>query len=91
VIGTLNKQIARRPDIVERTVKAHLAKVMEKQIVDSGAVLVRAAESVGILPRSQVDASSLRRREASSGRLFWAFERPKEMWMTSPTGCVRPA
>ncbi len=49
ICGLLNKQIARRLDIAERTVKAHRAKVMQKLGVDSVAELVRVAESIGIM------------------------------------------
>ena len=48
IAGLLNKQIARRLDISDRTVKAHKARVMEKFDVESIAELVRAAEQAGI-------------------------------------------
>jgi FixJ family two-component response regulator len=47
VSGRLNKQIARRLGVVERTVKAHRARVMEKLGADSVADLVRIAERLG--------------------------------------------
>ena len=50
ISGMLNKQIARKLDIVERTVKAHRAKVMEKLRVESVAELVRVADAAGIHP-----------------------------------------
>ena len=59
--GLLSKQIARRLDISERTVKAHKAKVLEKFHVASIAELVRAAERAGIKP-----APSTSGREASA-------------------------
>ena len=47
VSGRLNKQIARRLGVVERTVKAHRARVMEKLGAESVADLVRVAERLG--------------------------------------------
>jgi FixJ family two-component response regulator len=44
VTGMLNKQIAGRLAVTERTVKAHRARVMEKMKADSLADLVRMAE-----------------------------------------------
>lgn len=52
VRGRLNKQIAFDLGIVEKTVKVHRARVMEKMNVRSVAALVHAAEALGI------DASS---------------------------------
>jgi FixJ family two-component response regulator len=49
VRGRLNKQIAGDLGIVERTVKAHRAKVMEKLRADSTAELVRIAGRLGIV------------------------------------------
>ena len=48
VSGQLNKQIASDLGIVEKTVKVHRARVMEKMGVQSVAELVRLAERVGI-------------------------------------------
>jgi FixJ family two-component response regulator len=48
VRGLLNKQIAFELGIVEKTIKVHRARVMEKMQVDSLADLVRLAEKVGI-------------------------------------------
>jgi FixJ family two-component response regulator len=50
VRGRLNKQIAGDLGIVERTVKAHRAKVMEKLRADSAAELVRMASRLGLGP-----------------------------------------
>jgi len=52
VHGRLNKQIAHELDITERTVKAHRQSVMEKFKAHSLLELVFAAESLGILSRS---------------------------------------
>lgn len=49
VRGRLNKQVAGDLGIVERTVKAHRAKVMEKLRADSSAELVRIAERLGLI------------------------------------------
>jgi FixJ family two-component response regulator len=48
VKGTLNKQIAFALGTVEKTIKVHRARVMEKMQVNSLAELVRLAERVGI-------------------------------------------
>ena len=48
VTGMLNKQIAYQLGTVEKTVKVHRARVMEKMEVQSLAELVRLAEHVGI-------------------------------------------
>jgi FixJ family two-component response regulator len=48
VKGLLNKQIAFELGTVEKTIKVHRARVMEKMQVDSLAELVRLAEKVGI-------------------------------------------
>ena len=50
VRGRLNKQIAGDLGIVERTVKAHRARVMEKMRVGSAAELVVIAERLGLVP-----------------------------------------
>ncbi len=51
VAGELNKQIAGRLGTVEKTIKVHRARVMEKMQVPSLADLVRLARRVGIGPR----------------------------------------
>jgi FixJ family two-component response regulator len=56
VHGRLNKQIAHELDITERTVKAHRQSVMEKFNAHSLLELVFAAESLGILSRSDRQA-----------------------------------
>jgi FixJ family two-component response regulator len=48
VTGMLNKQIAFKLGTVEKTIKVHRARVMDKMGVDSIAELVRLAERVGI-------------------------------------------
>jgi FixJ family two-component response regulator len=48
VTGMLNKQIAYQLGTVEKTIKVHRARVMEKMEVQSLAELVRLAERVGI-------------------------------------------
>jgi len=48
VAGVLNKQIAAALGIVERTVKVHRGRVMEKMGVNSLADLVRVAERLGL-------------------------------------------
>jgi FixJ family two-component response regulator len=50
--GQLNKQIAFDLGTVERTIKVHRARVMEKMHVGSLAELVRIAEKIGIPPKS---------------------------------------
>jgi len=52
VTGMLNKQIASELGTVEKTIKVHRARVMEKMEVESLAELVRVAEKVGI-PRKK--------------------------------------
>ena len=52
VRGLLNKQIAFELGTVEKTIKVHRARVMEKMQVDSLADLVRLAEKIGIRDRS---------------------------------------
>lgn len=47
--GRLNKQIANDLGIVEKTVKVHRARVMEKMQVRSVAALVHAAERMGVV------------------------------------------
>jgi len=48
ITGMLNKQIAYQLGTVEKTIKVHRARVMEKMEVQSLAKLVRIAERVGI-------------------------------------------
>ncbi len=50
VSGKLNKQIGADLGRVERTIKAHRAKIMEKMRVESLAELVRLAQELGIQP-----------------------------------------
>ena len=56
VKGRLNKQIAGDLGIVERTVKAHRGKVMEKLRADSAAELVRIALRLGLVTDTDRDA-----------------------------------
>ena len=51
VAGQLNKQIAADLGTVEKTIKVHRARVMEKLRVNSVADLVRLAERAGVRPR----------------------------------------
>jgi FixJ family two-component response regulator len=48
VRGYLNKQIAAELGIVEKTIKVHRARVMEKMQAQSLAELVRLAEKIGV-------------------------------------------
>ena len=48
VDGLLNKQVAFELGTVEKTVKVHRARVMEKMEVESFAELVRIAERIGL-------------------------------------------
>jgi FixJ family two-component response regulator len=48
VTGMLNKQIAFKLGTVEKTIKVHRARVMEKMQVESLADLVRLAEKIGV-------------------------------------------
>jgi FixJ family two-component response regulator len=61
VTGMLNKQIAWQLGTVEKTIKVHRSRVMEKMAVDSIAELVRLAEKVGIPAQKQPTAASARR------------------------------
>jgi FixJ family two-component response regulator len=54
VRGLLNKQIAFELGTVEKTIKVHRARVMQKMQVDSLADLVRLAQKVGI-PAKQIE------------------------------------
>jgi FixJ family two-component response regulator len=51
IAGLLSKQIARRLEITERTVKAHRHSLMEKTEVDSVAELVELALIAGVEPK----------------------------------------
>ncbi|MCU0981582.1 MAG: LuxR C-terminal-related transcriptional regulator [Pirellulaceae bacterium] len=48
--GALNKQIAARLGIAEKTVKVHRGRVMEKLAVNSVAELVRLCAAAGVKP-----------------------------------------
>ncbi|HME45740.1 MAG TPA: response regulator transcription factor [Syntrophorhabdales bacterium] len=50
ITGMLNKQIAFKLDIAEKTVKIHRARVFEKLCANSVAELVRMAEKAGVEP-----------------------------------------
>ncbi len=50
ITGMLNKQIALKLNIAEKTVKVHRGRIMEKLRADSVAELVRLAEKTGIKP-----------------------------------------
>jgi FixJ family two-component response regulator len=50
ITGMLNKQIALKLDIAEKTVKVHRGRIMEKLCVESVADLVRLAEKAAIKP-----------------------------------------
>lgn len=51
--GMLNKQIAFELGTVEKTIKVHRARVMQKMQAKSVAELVRLAEKIGIPPKSK--------------------------------------
>jgi FixJ family two-component response regulator len=53
IAGRLNKQIAGDLGIVEKTIKVHRARVMEKLGVRSVADLVRLAEKAGIAAQNK--------------------------------------
>jgi FixJ family two-component response regulator len=57
VSGKLNKQIAFELGTVERTVKAHRAKIVAKMKVDSLAELVRAAVQLGLVEGSSSETA----------------------------------
>ena len=50
IAGLLNKQIAYKLNITERTVKAHRKQIMDKMGIKSMAELVRMTEKIGINP-----------------------------------------
>jgi FixJ family two-component response regulator len=54
VTGALNKQIAAELGTVEKTIKVHRARVMEKMRVHSVAELVRAALKMGMPPQGSL-------------------------------------
>ena len=53
ITGMMNKQIALKLDIAEKTVKVHRGRIMEKLCVDSVAELVRLAETASIRPATK--------------------------------------
>lgn len=53
IAGMLNKQIAFDLGTVEKTIKVHRARVMDKMGVESVAALVRLAEKVGMPPKKE--------------------------------------
>jgi FixJ family two-component response regulator len=63
VSGKLNKQVADVLGTVEKTIKVHRARVMEKMGVESLAELVRLAERVGVgrKPLPESPSSSMAR------------------------------
>jgi FixJ family two-component response regulator len=61
VRGLLNKQIAFELGTVEKTVKVHRARVMEKMEVQSLADLVRLAEKVGLAAKKKKSNQSSRK------------------------------
>jgi FixJ family two-component response regulator len=63
VRGLLNKQIAFELGTVEKTVKVHRARVMEKMEVQSLADLVRLAEKVGLAAKKKKSNQSSRKIE----------------------------
>ena len=60
VEGLLNKQIARRLEITERTVKEHRGQVMKKTGTQSIAQLARLCERAGIEPMTREGSTSHR-------------------------------
>ena len=58
VRGLLNKQVAAELGIVEKTIKVHRARVIEKMGAESLADLVRAAEKLGIFPGVPVSSAA---------------------------------
>ena len=61
VTGMLNKQIAYELGTVEKTIKVHRSRVMEKMQVTSFAELVRLAEKVGIPEQNRSTGGTARR------------------------------
>lgn len=58
VAGRLNKQIAADLGTVEKTIKVHRARIMEKMAVRSLADLVRVAERLGVSTAAKVTTTS---------------------------------
>ncbi|WP_455210302.1 response regulator transcription factor [Kaarinaea lacus] len=56
ISGALNKQIAQQLDIVEKTVKVHRGRVLEKMQAKSVAELVRLCDAAGVQPLSVLDS-----------------------------------
>lgn len=69
VTGMLNKQIAFKLGTVEKTIKVHRARVMDKMGVDSIAELVRVAEKINIPPEKINRQSSEISRQFSLTRM----------------------
>jgi FixJ family two-component response regulator len=67
VRGRLNKQVAGELGTVEKTIKVHRARVMEKMKVTSLAELVVVAEQLGILPGQAISPEILQSASRSSG------------------------
>jgi uncharacterized protein YunC (DUF1805 family) len=66
VRGRLNKQVAEELGTVEKTIKVHRARAMEKMKVTSLAELVVVAEKLGILSGQTTATASLPSDAASS-------------------------
>jgi FixJ family two-component response regulator len=58
VTGRLNKQIAADLGTVEKTIKVHRARIMEKMAVRSLAELVRIADRLGITPANRQEEAT---------------------------------
>jgi FixJ family two-component response regulator len=58
IAGRLNKQIAWTLGTVEKTIKVHRGRIMEKMAVRSIAELVRLTEQIGIAPCEEDDAQT---------------------------------
>jgi two-component system, LuxR family, response regulator FixJ len=56
LVGALNKQIATRLEITEKTVKVHRGRVMEKLGIASVAERVRFCAAAGVTPIGLADA-----------------------------------
>jgi len=57
IIGKLNKQIADRLGMAERTVKAHRSHIMEKLRVESVAEMVHLADQIGLLDPLEIGST----------------------------------